>query len=156
MTKTILETCDIWDMDYNFDNWEPEFMTIFQLRVTLDIICNSCNVFNVYKKSLQSERDKRFLMCIWCWRETLCWCRGKAERKQITWKYFLLLAVLSPFKLLTIVTVRCKISSMQFIQCWRRGICLFGLSVKSNFVKWFTVRAWKNANHCGGRGIRIV
>ena len=46
--KTILETCDIWDTDYNSDNWEPEFMTIFvtwQLIVTLDIIRNSCNVF---------------------------------------------------------------------------------------------------------------
>ena len=26
--KTILETCNIWDTDYNSDNWEPEFMTI--------------------------------------------------------------------------------------------------------------------------------
>ena len=46
--KTILETCDIWDTDYNSDNWEPEFMTIFvawQLRVTLDGICNSCDVW---------------------------------------------------------------------------------------------------------------
>ena len=24
-----LVTCDIWDTDYNSDNWEPEFMTIF-------------------------------------------------------------------------------------------------------------------------------
>ena len=43
--KTILETCDIWDTDYNSDNWEPEFMTIFvtwQLIVTLDSIRNSC------------------------------------------------------------------------------------------------------------------
>ena len=42
--KTILETCDIWDTDYNSDNWEPEFMTIFvtwQLIVTLDSIRNS-------------------------------------------------------------------------------------------------------------------
>ena len=23
--KTILETCDIWDTDYNSDNWEPQF-----------------------------------------------------------------------------------------------------------------------------------
>ena len=23
--KTILETCDIWDTDYNSDNWEPHF-----------------------------------------------------------------------------------------------------------------------------------
>ena len=51
-TKTfwaILETCDIWDTEYNSDNWEPEFMTIFvtwQLIVTLDSIRNSCNVFD--------------------------------------------------------------------------------------------------------------
>ena len=25
----ILETCDIWDNDYNSDNWETEFLTIF-------------------------------------------------------------------------------------------------------------------------------
>ena len=34
----ILETCDIWDTDYNSENWEPEFMTIFvtwKLIVTL-------------------------------------------------------------------------------------------------------------------------
>ena len=46
--KDKLLTCDIWDTDYNWDNWEPEFMTIFvawQLRVTLDSIRNSCNVF---------------------------------------------------------------------------------------------------------------
>ena len=46
--KTILETCDIWDTNYNSDNWEPEFMTIFvtwQLIVTLDSIRNSCDVF---------------------------------------------------------------------------------------------------------------
>ena len=45
--KTILETCDIWDTNYNSDNWEPEFMTIFvtwQLIVTLDSIRNSCDV----------------------------------------------------------------------------------------------------------------
>ena len=37
-----------WDTDYNSDNWEPVFMTIFvawQLRVTLDSIRNSCDVF---------------------------------------------------------------------------------------------------------------
>ena len=48
MTKTIPETYDIWDTDYNSDNWEPEFMTIFvvwQLRVTLDSIRNSCDVY---------------------------------------------------------------------------------------------------------------
>ena len=38
---------DFWDTDYNFDNWELEFMTIFvtwQLIVTLDSIRNSCDV----------------------------------------------------------------------------------------------------------------
>ena len=42
-----LMTCDIWDTDYNTDNWEPGFMTIFvtwQLIVTLDSIRNSCDV----------------------------------------------------------------------------------------------------------------
>ena len=42
---TIEKTCDIWDTDYNSDNWEPEFMTTFviwQLIVTLDNIRNSC------------------------------------------------------------------------------------------------------------------
>ena len=42
-----LEICDIWDTDYNSDNWKPEFMTTFatlQLKVTLDSIRNSCNV----------------------------------------------------------------------------------------------------------------
>ena len=40
---------DLWDTDYNSDNWEPEFMTIFvtwQLIVTLDSIRNSCDVCN--------------------------------------------------------------------------------------------------------------
>ena len=39
--KTVLEICDIWDTDFNSDNWEPEFMKIFvtwQLIVTLDSI----------------------------------------------------------------------------------------------------------------------
>ena len=41
MTMMILEICGLWDIDYNYENWEPEFMTIFvtwQLRVTLDSI----------------------------------------------------------------------------------------------------------------------
>ena len=40
-------SCDIWGTNYNYDNWEPEFMTIFvtwHLRVTLDSIRNSCHV----------------------------------------------------------------------------------------------------------------
>ena len=46
------KTCDIWDTDYNSGNWEPKFMTIFviwQSRVTLDSIRNSCDVFSQYK-----------------------------------------------------------------------------------------------------------
>ena len=46
--KTILQTCDNWDTDYNPYNWESEFMTIFvtwQSRVTVDSIRNSCDVF---------------------------------------------------------------------------------------------------------------
>ena len=38
----------LWDIDYNSDNWKPDFMAIFvtwQLRVTLDSICNSCDVY---------------------------------------------------------------------------------------------------------------
>ena len=49
MTKTIPVTNHIWDTDYISDNWETESMTIFvtwQLRVTLDSIRNSCDVFN--------------------------------------------------------------------------------------------------------------
>ena len=43
----LIETCDIWDTDYNTDDWEPGLMTIFvtwQLIVTLDSIRNSCDV----------------------------------------------------------------------------------------------------------------
>ena len=28
LQRAILETFDLWDTDYNVDNWEPEFMTI--------------------------------------------------------------------------------------------------------------------------------
>ena len=48
--RTILVTCDIQDTNYNSDNWELEFLTIFvtlQLMVTLDNIRNSCNVFGM-------------------------------------------------------------------------------------------------------------
>ena len=47
-------TCDIWDTDYNTDNWEPGLMTIFvtwQLIVTLDSIPN----------------DSQFLRCFVLW-----------------------------------------------------------------------------------------
>ena len=67
MTKTIPETCDIWDTNYNFDNWEPEFMTVFvtwQLRVTLDIICNSCDVLDRTTPTLCISKDIDQLICV--------------------------------------------------------------------------------------------
>ena len=48
LQRAILVIWDIWDTDYISDNWELEFLTIFvtwQLRVTLDSIRNSCDVF---------------------------------------------------------------------------------------------------------------
>ena len=47
--KTILETCDIWDTDYNSDNWEPEFVTII---VYLAINCDT-------------GQHSQFLRCFW-------------------------------------------------------------------------------------------
>ena len=47
LTMIIPETCCLWDIDYNSDNWEPKFVTLFmtwQFRVSLDRICNSCDV----------------------------------------------------------------------------------------------------------------
>ena len=37
----IIGTCDIWDTDYNTDNWEPGFMTIF---VTFQLIVTLCTI----------------------------------------------------------------------------------------------------------------
>ena len=54
LQQAIQETCDLWDTDYNSDNWEPEFMTIFvtwQLIVTLDSIRNSCDVWTKFSPS---------------------------------------------------------------------------------------------------------
>ena len=64
LLRAILETCDIWDIDYNSDNWEPEFMTIFvawQLIVTLDSIRNSCDVFA--NSPNYSDADTRCYVC---------------------------------------------------------------------------------------------
>ena len=58
LQRAIPETCEIWDTDYNFDNWEPGFMTIcvtWQLRVTLDSIRNSCDV--LHKQARKSSED---------------------------------------------------------------------------------------------------
>ena len=53
----IIEICDIWDTDYSSDNWDLEFMTIFvnwQLRMTVDSIRNSFNVFIPSLKSVEA------------------------------------------------------------------------------------------------------
>ena len=75
MTKTIPETCDIWDTNYNSDNWEPEFMTIFvawQLRVTLDSIRNSCDVFTGTPPKSSTNRKVMMMMMI-------SWLQAKAS-----------------------------------------------------------------------------
>ena len=52
---TNMQTCDNWDTDCNSYNWKTEFIAIFvpwQLRVTLDSIRNSCDVWS---KSLLNQ-----------------------------------------------------------------------------------------------------
>ena len=59
-------TCDIWDTDKNFDNWEPESMTIFdiwQSIVTLDSIRNSCDVLTIPLLILKMIEQRHIL----CW-----------------------------------------------------------------------------------------
>ena len=70
LPRAILETCGIWDTDYNSDNWEPEFITIlltWQLIVTLDSIRNSCEVFirRLYysEKAHQSIEKQNHVHC---------------------------------------------------------------------------------------------
>ena len=66
--KTILQTCDNWDTDYNSYNWEPEFMTIFvtwQSRVTLDSIRNSCDVFFQWACRIILGPQKHVLQLVW-------------------------------------------------------------------------------------------
>ena len=73
----LFSTCDIWDTDYNTDNWEPGFMTIFvtwQLIVTLDSIRNSCDVFRIrFLCPVQQGREVRhtqvFSNCFFFWQE---------------------------------------------------------------------------------------
>ena len=60
----ILETCGLWDFDYNSDNSEPEFMTIFvtiRSVVTLDSIRNSCNVYFHWKFQHNISNQVNFL-----------------------------------------------------------------------------------------------
>ena len=64
LQRAILENCEIWDTDYNFGIWEPEFMTIcvtWQLRVTLDSIRNSCDV--CFMTSCSKVNIFRFVAC---------------------------------------------------------------------------------------------
>ena len=61
--KDNLVTCDIWDTDYNSDNWEPEFMTTFvtwQSRVTLDSIRNSWFFFIINPILLTQDLAGKF------------------------------------------------------------------------------------------------
>ena len=74
---------DIWDTDYNSDNWEPEFMTIcmtWLLRVTLDSIRNSCDVFTMCNEirelnSRELQNQKTFLWDIRCLTFCIISCR---------------------------------------------------------------------------------
>ena len=56
---------DIWDTDYNSDNWELHFLSIFvtwQFRVTLDSMCNSCDVyFHMHAYDAWSAVTDRFI-----------------------------------------------------------------------------------------------
>ena len=67
LQRAVLVTCNIWDTDYISDNWELDFLTIFvtwQLRVTLDSIRNSCDVF------LQTRGTTFFSPSIfWFWQD---------------------------------------------------------------------------------------
>ena len=59
----IKEICDIWDTDYNSDNWELEFLTIFvtwHLRLTVDSIRNSCHVLLTFLSSGCSRQGSRY------------------------------------------------------------------------------------------------
>ena len=61
--KTILQTCDNWDTDYKFYNWEPEFMTIFvtwQSTVTVDSTRNSCDVLTSFLAQLERSKNLFF------------------------------------------------------------------------------------------------
>ena len=79
-------TCDIWDTDNNSDNWEPESMTIFviwQSIVTLDSICNSCDVSSFWLFALINKISNgwkadfcklfAFLMYVFSKRQTYSW-----------------------------------------------------------------------------------
>ena len=50
-------------LKYNSDNWEPEFMTIFDM--TLDSICSSCDVSIEYPFLIQAinRQSQNVLVC---------------------------------------------------------------------------------------------
>ena len=78
--KTILQTCDNWDTDYNSYNWEPEFITIFvtwQSRVTLDSMRNSCDVFigpGVNISTSSSESHAKIFILVFVVQKFSSWC----------------------------------------------------------------------------------
>ena len=80
--RGILETCELWNTDYNTDNWEPGLMTIFvtwQLIATLDSIRNSCDVccFSLF------QIDKGFIIVVFsfCFCCFCCQCRSQHGRR---------------------------------------------------------------------------
>ena len=64
---------DFWFCNYNSDNWEPGFMTIiviWQSIVTVDSICNSCDVFTTGRWPKEE-----------CWpgKDSFCSCGEKVQ-----------------------------------------------------------------------------
>ena len=88
-TFKILKACGLWDIDYNSDNWEPEFMTSFvtwQLRVTLDSIRNSCDVFiNLF---WGGSFGNRYFLHSSCWMEHLH-CGFQVDHEQAFFEIYL-------------------------------------------------------------------
>ena len=84
----IICICDIWDTEHNTDNWEPGLMTIivtWQLIVTLDSICNSCDVFMYHKSySFWKSRDVSNSSYKSCCPPLLLW--GYEKRMHTIWK----------------------------------------------------------------------
>ena len=92
-TMTYLVTCDIWDTNYNSDNWEPEFMPIFvawQLRVTLDSIRNSCDVFILaFPNSPEAFLFWRLNCTLVYFTKTCLWWRKKWLNPLCKWPFTL-------------------------------------------------------------------
>ena len=97
LLRAILETCDIWDTEYNSDNWEPELMTIFvtwQLIVTLDSIRNSCDVWCqsymlTFGRSVEAMNSEPILVIV-----TMVLSVCEADKKEMITSIFLSTSVL--------------------------------------------------------------